>query len=98
MLVRMGNGKGALVSRVVHPGRFVTFVAPHVQIHPATVLESTEMRTGAKYTIAEIPEKRDVYVVGQELQFGSVNAARDFVKAINASAGDVVCKIGKGPS
>ena len=31
MLVRMGNGKGAVVSRVVHPGRFVTFVAPHVR-------------------------------------------------------------------
>ena len=87
--------RGAVVSRAVHPGRFVTFVKPHVQVHPATVLESTELRTGAKYTIAEIPEKRDVYLGTEELQFGSVNAARDFVKAINASAGDTVCRIGR---
>ena len=95
MLVRMGNGKGALVSRAVHPGRFVPFVKPHVQIHPATVLEVHDLRGGTPRHIADIPEKRDTYLGGEELQFGSVNAARDFVKAINASAGDAVCKVGR---
>ena len=78
------------MSKAIHPGRFVTFIRDHVQVHPATVLESTEIRTGAKYVIAEIPEKRDEYKAGQELQFGSVNAAREFVKALGP-----VCVVGK---
>lgn len=79
----------------IHPDRFVTFIREHVQIHPATVLEGETLRTGEKYTIAEIPERRDVYTVGQELQFGSVNAARAFVKALNEGKDAPVCRVGR---
>ena len=71
--------------REKHPGRFVTFVAPHEVVNPATVLETGEGRL-----IAEIPEKRTVYEAGQTLEFGSVNAARAFVKAMPQG----VCKVG----
>ena len=79
----------------VHPDRFVTFVRPHVEATPATVLESTEIRKGAAYVIAEIPESRREYRAGQELQFGSVNAARAFVKAINGKGEEPVCRVGR---
>jgi hypothetical protein len=82
--------------RKIHPDRFVTFIAPHVQVHPATELFQTPLAGGPERKIADIPERRDVYTVGQELQFGSVNAARGFVKAINESAGAQVCRVGKG--
>ena len=68
-----------------------TFIREHVQIHPATVLQGETLRTGEKYTIAEIPERRDVYTVGQELQFGSVNA----VKALNEGKDAPVCRVGR---
>lgn len=77
-----------------NPGRFVTFIRSHVVITPATVLESTTMSTGEKYVIAEIPEARREYTVGQTLEFGSVNAARAFVKSINGK-GEPVCRVGK---
>ena len=83
------------MTRKVHPDRFVTFVAPHVQITPATELLQTPLGGGPERKIADIPERRDVYTVGQELQFGSVNAARAFVKAINAGAGTEVCQVGR---
>lgn len=77
--------------RYVNPNRFVTFVRDHVQVQPATVLCYPE--TGE--VIAEIPERRDTYVHGQELQFGSVNAARAFVKAVNCDKRPIVCVLGK---
>ena len=80
--------------KTVHPGRFVTIVQAFEHVHPATELRTVEIRTGAEYVIANIPEKRDVYTVGQELQFGSVNSARTFVKSINEQHGQV-CRVGK---
>jgi hypothetical protein len=100
MLVRMGNGEGALVSRAVNPGRFVTFTCDYRDVTPATVLESTV--AGETRQIAEIPERTRFYKRGEVLTFGSVNAARAFVKAINAAhaatgccLGQAVCKIGR---
>jgi hypothetical protein len=73
----------------VNPRRFVTFLQDHVQVHPATVLHVPE---GEGFrVIAEIPEKRDTYKKGDVIQFGSVNAARDFVRALAA-----VCVQGRG--
>jgi hypothetical protein len=82
------------MSRKIHPARFVTFVRDHVEVTPETVLESTEMRTGTKYVIATIPESRREYKRGQVLEFGSVNAAKDFVKAMK---GDAIVGAGLAP-
>lgn len=78
-----------------NPKRFVTFVRDFLQVNPATVLESTEMTMGKKYTIAEIPESSRQYRAGETLEFGSVNSARDFVKALNEGKEEPVCMLGK---
>jgi hypothetical protein len=70
----------------INPRRFVTFVQDHVVVNPAQTIESTEMGTGKTYIIATIPESRAEYTRGQVLQFGSVNSARDFAKAMNGAA------------
>lgn len=82
-------------ARHVHPHRFVTFTRDHVIERPATTLEGRDMKTGEPYTIAEIPASSSAYSMGQTLEFGSVNAARGFVKAVNEEAGVIVCTIGR---
>jgi hypothetical protein len=75
------------MSRRINPNRYVTFISDHEVVNPETVLTSTSLTSGGgEYTIATIPESRVVYKVGQELQFGSVNSARAFVKAMNGAA------------
>lgn len=87
--------KGPPMNRKIHPDRFVTFVQAYVQVTPATELIGRRFDGGEQYKIADVPERRTEYRVGQELQFGSVNAARAFVKAVNAEAGADVCRIGR---
>jgi hypothetical protein len=82
------------VSKKVNPARFVTFTRDHVQVHPATVLES-HTPDGRTHHIADIPEKRTEYKAGQTIEFGSVNAARAFVKALNET-NPGVCRLGRG--
>jgi len=82
--------RGDAMARSIHPGRFVTFVQDYTQVTPATILEGYEPRTGLKYKIADIPERVTEYKAGQELQFGSVNAAKEFVKALGP-----VCRVGR---
>lgn len=72
-----------------NPNRSVTFTHPHTQVHPATVLVD-----GLGRVIAEFTERRDHYPAGRTVSFGSVRAAKEFVTAINASAGETVCRVG----
>lgn len=68
--------------KVINLKRTVTFLADHTIIHPATVLESFGLTDGIRYTIAELPETRTEYKAGQIVEFGSVQAAKDFRKAV----------------
>ena len=71
-------------SRKPHPDSFVTFVRDHVKVTPATVLSVPE--GDGERIIAEFPRREDFYPAGRVLSFGTVNAARAFVKAIGGAA------------
>jgi len=70
--------------RKPHPDSFVTFVRDHVVTNPATVLQVPE-GDGFR-VIAEIAESHVVYVRGQVVAMGTVNAARAFARAMNGAA------------
>ncbi len=77
--------------------RCVTFIRDHVQVHPASVLEVRSLISGEVTIVpnSERPETRDVYVAGQEVRMVTIQAAKSFVRAINESAGQVVCVQGR---
>ena len=66
------------------PRLFVTFVRDHVEVTPAQVLCVPE--GDSERIIAELPRREDFYAAGRVLSFGTVNAARAFVKAIGGAA------------
>lgn len=70
------------MKKPVNPKRSVTFIRAHTVVHPATVLEIN----GEVVPHTERPEKTDVYVQGQVLEFGSVASARSFARAMNGAA------------
>lgn len=79
----------------VNPRRFVTFVRDHKHVTPATILTSIEPRTGVETHITDIPERVCTYYAGQEIDMGSVARAKEFTKAHNTYAGQVVCVQGR---
>jgi hypothetical protein len=68
--------------RKPHRDSFVTFIREHVHVTPPTQLLQEPLSGGPPRVIAEFPERRDTYALGQVVAMGTVNAARSFAKAM----------------
>jgi hypothetical protein len=65
---------------------YVVFIRDHTVIHPATVLESSILRTGEMFHVADIPESRSEYKEGQKVTFSRKKDALAFVQAMKGAA------------
>ena len=75
-----------------NPRRFVTFLQDHVEITPATVLESHTF-DGKVHHVADVPEHRQVFHAGEVVDMGTVAAARTFAR--HYAGKGVAVRIGK---